>query len=47
MQSTPPQGITAPLVYAEDGGAEGFDALRADGIDVAGKLVLIDAMFGW
>ena len=46
MQSTPPQGITAPLVYAEGGTAEDFDALRADGIDVAGKLVLIDAMFG-
>jgi len=47
MQSTPPQGITAPLVYAEGGTAADFDALKANGVDVAGKLVLVDAMFGW
>ena len=43
MQSTPPRGITAPLVYAHGGTAEDFDAAG----DVRGKLVLIDAMFGW
>ena len=43
MQATPPWGITAPLVYAKGGTAEDFAGVG----DVRGKLVLIDAMFGW
>ena len=43
MQATSPWGITAPVVYARGGTAEDFDEIG----DVRGKLVLIDAMFGW
>ncbi len=43
IQATPPWGITAPVVYARGGTAEDFKAAG----DVRGKLVLVDAMFGW
>ena len=37
------RGITAPVVYAHDGTADDFDALAGAGVDVKGKLVLLDA----
>lgn len=43
MQATPAAGITAPLVYVHGGTAADFAAAG----DVRGKLVLVDAMFGW
>ena len=40
---TPAKGIRAQVVYAHDGTAADFDALAAAGVNVKGKLVLLDA----
>ena len=40
---TPATGLKAQVVYAHDGTAADFDALAKAGIDVKGKLVLLDA----
>lgn len=42
---TPRRGLTAEVVYAYNGTAQDFDALEAAGIDVEGKIVLVDANF--
>ena len=43
IRPTPRRGLTAQVVYAHEGRAQDFDALDAAGIDVEGKLVLVDA----
>ena len=43
MQATPPDGLTAPVVYVRGGTAADFDAAG----DVRGKIVLVDVMFDW
>ena len=40
---TSAEGVTAPIVYAHEGTAQDFDALHNAGVDVTGKLVIIDA----
>lgn len=43
MQATPPEGLTAPVVYVHGGTAADFAAAG----DVRGKIVLVDVMFDW
>ena len=40
---TPASGLTAQVVYAHEGTAADFNALAASGVDVRGKIVLLDA----
>jgi hypothetical protein len=40
---TPAKGLKAQVVYAHDGTAADFEALAKAGVDVKGKLVLLDA----
>ena len=43
ISPTPSKGLTAPIVYAHEGTAQDFAALATAGVDVRGKLVIIDA----
>ncbi len=45
---TPAQGLKAQVVYAHDGTAADFEAVAQAGVDVKGKLVLLDAdLWSW
>ena len=43
VRPTSASGLSAQVVWAHQGTAQDFDALAASGVDVTGKLVLIDA----
>ena len=43
ISPTPANGLTAPVVWAHEGTAQDFDALTKAGINVKGKLVIVDA----
>ena len=43
VRPTPARGLTAQVVYAHEGTAADFDALAKAGVDVRGKIVLLDA----
>jgi hypothetical protein len=42
ISPTPAKGLTASVVWAHEGTAQDFDALATAGVDVQGKLVLVD-----
>ena len=43
ISPTSADGLTAPVVWAHEGTAQDFDALAKAGVDVKGKLVIVDA----